>query len=115
MTSATQESRLHSTPRLRRPLLFIIDFIMASDSDATTYTRKSTVNPFLEKPLSGSKCDKPELECVMTTIRDSGGAGVLCFRRRGTRPNPFIYSSPTPLGAGEGKLRVLYAIRQIVS
>ena len=52
---------------------------------------------------------------VMTTIRDNGGTGVLCFRRRGTRPNSFIYSSPTPLGAKGDKLRVLYAICQIVS
>jgi len=50
----------------------------------------------------------------MTTIRDSRGTGVACFRR-GMRPNPSIYSSHLPLGAGGGKLRVLYAICQIVS
>ena len=37
------------------------------------------------------------------------------FQEEGTGSNPFIDSSPTPLGAGEGKLRVLYARRQIVS
>ena len=52
---------------------------------------------------------------VMKTIRDSGGTGVVSCRRRGTRPNPFIYSSPMSLGAGGGKLRVLYAICRIVS
>ena len=34
------------------------------------------------------------------------------FKRRGTKANPYIYSLPMPLGAGGGKLRVLYAIRQ---
>ena len=37
------------------------------------------------------------------------------FQEEGHEPNPFIYSSPMPLGAGGGKFRVLYAICQIVN